>query len=159
MLKIFPQCQFSLKFPEILSKNHKYAIIDWVCLGFPTQCIVGYSLTCSIRSTYMYDAHETELAHDYHFSTSLFRFEIIIIKLWLMLWKFCLYPTIHYFGIPRSTQWMRLLMTNSGNPSAKSHHGILFFVSFYAFRFLNFVLSLSVVCYCFNWRVWYFQSL
>ena len=26
-----------------------YAIIDWVCLGIPKLCIVGYSLTCPIR--------------------------------------------------------------------------------------------------------------
>ena len=32
-------------FPEILSQNHIHAIIDWVCLEFPKQCIVGYSLT------------------------------------------------------------------------------------------------------------------
>ena len=33
MLKKFPQCNFSLELPEILSKNH--AIIDRVCQGIP----------------------------------------------------------------------------------------------------------------------------
>ena len=32
MLTTFPQCIFSLEFPEILSENHIYAIIDWSCL-------------------------------------------------------------------------------------------------------------------------------
>ena len=38
--------QFCLEFPEILSQNH--CTIDWVVLGIPKQCIMGYSLTCPI---------------------------------------------------------------------------------------------------------------
>ena len=39
-----PTMQFSLEFPEILSQN-LIAIIDWVWLGIPKVCLVGYSLT------------------------------------------------------------------------------------------------------------------
>ena len=48
MLTAFPLCNFSLEFPEILSLSLK-AIIDWVCLGIPKLCIVGYSLTRAIQ--------------------------------------------------------------------------------------------------------------
>ena len=30
-----PTMQFLPEFPEILRQNHKYAIIEWVCLGIP----------------------------------------------------------------------------------------------------------------------------
>ena len=43
MLTIFPRCNFSLEFPEILSQNR--ICYHWVCPGFPKPCIVGYLLT------------------------------------------------------------------------------------------------------------------
>ena len=49
MLTTIPLCNFSLEFPELLRQNLIHAIIDWVCLGIPKQCIVGYSLTCPIE--------------------------------------------------------------------------------------------------------------
>ena len=62
MVTTFPQCNFSLEFPELLTQNHicynffflcilLYFMIDWVCLGFPKSCILGYSLTCPIESS------------------------------------------------------------------------------------------------------------
>ena len=42
MLTTLPQCKYRLEFLEILSQNLFYAIIDWVCLGIPKYCIVGY---------------------------------------------------------------------------------------------------------------------
>ena len=34
------------------TQSKSYAIIGWVCLGFPKWCIVGYSLTCLILRAY-----------------------------------------------------------------------------------------------------------
>ena len=45
-LTTFPLCNSSLEFPEILSQNHKYAIVDWVCLGIVKWCIALYPLIC-----------------------------------------------------------------------------------------------------------------
>ena len=49
MLTTISQCNFPLEFSELLGQNLIHAIIDWVCLGIPKQCIVGYSLTCPIE--------------------------------------------------------------------------------------------------------------
>ena len=49
MVTTYPQCNFSLEFPEILGQNLIiYDIIDRVCLGTMKQYMDGYSLTCFI---------------------------------------------------------------------------------------------------------------
>ena len=37
-------------FDGISRRTQSKSIIDWVCLGIPKQCIVGYSLACPIMS-------------------------------------------------------------------------------------------------------------
>ena len=46
MLVTIPQCNFDSGIPKILKVF--YASVDWICLGIPKKCIVGYSLTSPI---------------------------------------------------------------------------------------------------------------
>ena len=49
MITTFPQCSFSLEFPETLSQNNICHHSPSVS-GIPKKRIVGYLLTCPIRS-------------------------------------------------------------------------------------------------------------
>ena len=49
-LTTFPQCNFSLEFPEIPSQN----LLSYNWLGIPKQFILGYSLTCPTYLPYSF---------------------------------------------------------------------------------------------------------
>ena len=46
MLVTIPQCNFDSGIPKIFKVF--YASVEWICLGIPKKCIVGYSLTSLI---------------------------------------------------------------------------------------------------------------